>query len=82
MRALAEGGADVRAVDEQGFSALLNAVKVGACCAHLCSFSGIFEYKYIVLSSPRPFHHHHGWSKRIASPIAFDPLREPWSIKQ
>lgn len=29
MRALVEGGADVRAVDEQGLSALLNAVKVG-----------------------------------------------------
>lgn len=29
MHALVEGGADVRAVDEQGLSALLNAVKVG-----------------------------------------------------
>lgn len=29
MRALVEGGADVRAVDDQGMSALLNAVKVG-----------------------------------------------------
>lgn len=29
MHALVEKGADVRAVDEQGLSALLNAVKVG-----------------------------------------------------
>lgn len=49
MHALAEGGADVRAVDEQGFSALLNAVKVGSSCAHLCSFSGMFEYKHVLL---------------------------------
>lgn len=38
MHALVEGGGDVRAVDDQGLSALLNAVKVGTCIqlSHYC----------------------------------------------
>lgn len=42
MHALVEGGADVRAVDEQGLSALLNAVKVGrfASRLHCCQVLG------------------------------------------
>lgn len=39
MRALVEGGADVRAVDDQGLSALLNAVKVGALSSRLNGYA-------------------------------------------
>lgn len=64
MHALVEGGSDVRAVDEQGFSALLNAVKVGAYIAR--SYYRDIRVSYRVpdtwyytrsLAPAQPFHH-------------------------